>query len=58
VFLGLRTFRLGERCTEDASTVLEEPPIDVRCALLQTPQLRLRRIYLPFRSFECVARLS
>jgi hypothetical protein len=42
MFLGLRTFRLGKRHTADASTVLEEPAIDVRCALLQAPQLRLR----------------
>lgn len=52
---GLRALGLGERRTEDASTVLEEPPVDVRGALPQAPQLRLRRVYFPFRSFECAA---
>jgi hypothetical protein len=44
VFLDLRALRLGEHHTEDASTVLEEPPIDVRGTLLQALQLRLRSV--------------
>ena len=58
MFLGLRTLRLCERCAEDARTVLEEPPTDVRGALLQTPQFRLCSVYLPFCGFERGARLS
>jgi hypothetical protein len=42
--------RLCERRTEDVSTVLEELLIDVHGAPLQ---LRLRRVYFPFCSFEC-----
>jgi hypothetical protein len=53
----LRTFRLGERRTEDAAAALEKPSVDVRYALLQAPQLRLRRVYfLQFRArFSIVA---
>ena len=49
---------LGERSIKNARTMLEEPPTDVRCALLQAPQLRLRRVHLPFCGFERGARLS
>lgn len=38
--------------------MLEEPPSDVRGALLQAPQLRLRRVYFPFCCLERGARLS
>lgn len=58
MLLGLHTLRLGERGAENARTVFEEPPSDVRGALLQAPQLRLRRIYFPFCGFERGARLS
>lgn len=58
MLLGQHTLRLGERGAEDARTVLEEPPSDVRGALLQAPQLRLRRVYFPFCRFERGARLS
>lgn len=58
MFLGLRTLRLGERCAEDARTVFEEPPTDIRGALLQAPQFRLCSVYLPFCGFERGAGLS
>jgi hypothetical protein len=55
VFLGLCALRLGERRTEDASTVLEEPSANAPVALLQAPKLRLRGFYFPFCGFERVA---